>query len=64
MEPNLKHPLKKMGKHDQTVAAQGDRPAIYVSFYQIYVIITCSIQNHKVVPLFHVHQISEEGIKI
>ena len=64
MEPNLKHLLKKMGKYDQTVAAQGDRTTIYFSFHQIYVTITYSIQNHKVVPLFHVHQISEEGIKI
>ncbi len=28
MEPNLKHPLKKMGKNDQRVGAQADRPAI------------------------------------
>ncbi|KAE8075700.1 hypothetical protein FH972_014393 [Carpinus fangiana] len=27
MEPNLKHPLKKMRKHDQIVATQADRPA-------------------------------------
>jgi hypothetical protein len=64
MEPNLKHPLKKMGKHDQIVAAQADRPAIYVNFYQNFVTITYSIQNHKAVPLFLVHQITEEGIKI
>lgn len=30
MEPNLKHHLKKMGKSDQIVDAQADRPAIYV----------------------------------
>ena len=64
MEPNLKHPLKKMGKNDQTVAAQDDRPAIYVTFYQNYVTITYSNQNHKAAPLFLVHQTTEEGIKI
>jgi hypothetical protein len=64
MEPNLKHPLKKMGKHDQIVAAQVYRLAIYVNFYQNFVTITYSIQNHKAIPLFLVHQIIEEGIKI
>lgn len=27
MEPNLKRPLQKMGKNDQKVDAQADRPA-------------------------------------
>jgi hypothetical protein len=45
MEPNLKHHLKKMGKHDQIVAAQTDRPAIYVNFYQNFVTITYSIHS-------------------
>lgn len=26
MEPNLRRPLKKMGKNDRRVAAQADRP--------------------------------------
>jgi hypothetical protein len=34
MQPNLKHPPKKMGKNDQTVGAQADRPAIYISVNQ------------------------------
>jgi hypothetical protein len=51
-------------KHDQTVAAEVDKPAIYVCFYQNYVTITYSIQNHKANPLFLVHQITEEGIYI
>lgn len=34
MQPNLKHPLKKMEKNDQTVGAQADRPAIYISVNQ------------------------------
>ena len=49
MEPNLKHPLKKMGKQSHIVAAQADKPAIYVNFYQNFVTITYSIQNHKAV---------------
>lgn len=28
MEPNLRHPPKMMGKNDQRVGAQADRPAI------------------------------------
>lgn len=28
MVPNSKHPLKKMGKNDQRVDAQVDRPAV------------------------------------
>ena len=28
MEPNLRHPPKKMGKNDQRVDAQVDRPAV------------------------------------
>ena len=67
MEPNLKHPLESEEdgkKHDQTIAVEADIPAIYVCFYQNYVTITYSIQNHKPIPLFFVHQITEEGIYI
>ena len=46
------------------VAAQADRLAVYVNFYQTFATITYSIQNHKAVPLFLVHQITEEGIKL
>ena len=32
MEPNLRHPPKKMGKNDQRVGAQADRPAILYQY--------------------------------
>lgn len=31
MEPNLRHPPKKMGKNDQRVGAQVDRPALQIT---------------------------------
>jgi hypothetical protein len=31
MEINLKHPLKKLGKNDQTAGVQVDRPALQIT---------------------------------
>ena len=78
MEPNLKHPLKKMEIRDQIVAAQADRSAIYVNFYQTFVnyhilhsksqsrsSFSCSSNNrgrHKNINGFPIHFISSRDI--
>lgn len=31
MEPNSKYPLKKLGKNDQKVGVQVDRPAVQIT---------------------------------